>query len=111
MLKIRLKTCQFARVLAQSPLSQSAWARRLGVSRSYISQLATGQKCYPSAVVRKRILTVLNAPFGDLFESEEAENVAREGSRETVLELNVRGFSIQVRRGRESLDRERGATF
>ena len=71
MMRVRLKTATLARALARKNMSQNNFARRSGISRSYLSQLIRGQRC-PSARTRRRILEELGEQgFDDLFEEVE----------------------------------------
>lgn len=61
----RLKYEKLATRLKQSRLSQNSWARRLRISKAYLSQMVNGRRLYPSDEVRARLLQQLQAPFHD----------------------------------------------
>lgn len=44
----------FAQIISQSGLSQSEWAKRLGISRSYLSDILSGNKT-PSLALAVKI--------------------------------------------------------
>jgi transcriptional regulator with XRE-family HTH domain len=65
---MKLKTGGLDQAIARKNLSQNAFARRIGVSSGYLSQLIRGARC-PSPRVRQSILDALkDAVFEDLFE-------------------------------------------
>ena len=66
----RLKYEKLATRLKQSRLSQNSWARRLRISKAYLSQMVNGRRLYPSDEVRARLLQQLQAPFHEFFEVE-----------------------------------------
>ncbi|MEN8615479.1 helix-turn-helix transcriptional regulator [Dehalogenimonas sp. THU2] len=71
MVKVILKRQPFDVALAKKNLSQRALARKLGMSRSYLSQLVTGKRP-PSAYMRQRFLEFFrDCSFDDLFTIEE----------------------------------------
>ncbi len=69
-MKVRLRHRQLARRLAQGRLSQNAWAHRIGVSRGHLSNLANGNRPYPSPQTRAKLLRSLELEFDELFEVE-----------------------------------------
>ena len=73
-MKVRLQHRQLALRLAQGRLSQNAWARRIGVSRGHLSNLANGNRPYPSPRTRSRLLQALDLEFDELFEVEVPHN-------------------------------------
>lgn len=60
--------------MASANCSQNVLARRIGVSRSYLSQLINGRR-EPSPKVREKLLDALcGATFDDLFVIERSES-------------------------------------
>ena len=98
MQRIRIKTRQFAARISDSRSSQNAWARRLRISRSYLSQLVKGQRVYPSELIRQRILSALDLSFAELFEVEGTEPTFPGSSRKPLLQFTIRGLQIRVAR-------------
>ncbi len=71
-MRIRLKHKQLARELSRKRLSQNAWAQRLGLSSSHLSMLVNGERRYPNAETRRKLLDGLGADFEDLFRVEKS---------------------------------------
>ena len=69
-MRVRLKHERLAQELAQSPLTLNRWARRMHLSSGHLSQLANGQRLYPTAATREKLLAGLGLEFDDLFELE-----------------------------------------
>ena len=76
MLRYRLRQDRIREVLAEHNLSITDAARRLQVSRSYLSQLICGARC-PSPRLRRRMLR--RAPFKLLEPDELWERIEDEG--------------------------------
>ncbi len=55
MLKVLIRQGEVERLLTKRNLSQNAFAKRLGISTGYMSQLMRGNR-YPSAELRAKIL-------------------------------------------------------
>lgn len=71
MVKVRLKRQAFDIALVKQNLSQRRLALKLGMSRAYLSQVATGKR-QPSAFLRQRLLDFFKGySFDDLFAIEE----------------------------------------
>ncbi|HSR53436.1 MAG TPA: ADOP family duplicated permease [Acidobacteriota bacterium] len=69
-MRVKLKHRRLARELARSRLSQNGWARKLGLSRGHLSNLVNGNRPYPGASTRKKLLETLDLDFEELFEIE-----------------------------------------
>ena len=69
-MRVRLKHSRLARELLLRSISQNRWAQMLGLSPSHLSMLANGQRLYPRAATRRKLLRGLGLRFEDLFELE-----------------------------------------
>ena len=72
-MKIRLKHEKLAEEMAKSPVTLNRWAQRMGLRSGHLSQLANGQRRYPTAKTRQKILDATGLEFEDLFEIETAK--------------------------------------
>src|SRR5438309_8478727 len=67
MVRVLIRTAKVERELALRNWSQTEFARQVEVSRPFMSQLLSGQRC-ASPRIRRRILGALpNCDFDDLF--------------------------------------------
>jgi len=65
--KVKLRTSNIRKILAQRNISQNWLAFRAGTTSGYMSQMVTGKR-NPSPQMRKKILKVLkDCEFEDLF--------------------------------------------
>ena len=97
--------------LARRNLSQAKFAKALGCSAGYLSDLLQG-RYQPSAELRDRMLAVLNdaAAFGDvpnvswndLFETTSDENGAVQPQGDMMIPANIRIFDTTLRDGEQS---------
>ena len=72
-MKIRLKHMRLAEEMAKSPVTLNRWAQRMGLRSGHLSQLANGQRLYPTAKTRQKILDATGLEFEELFEIEAAK--------------------------------------
>ncbi len=93
-MRVRLRHHVLARRLARSRLSQNNWARRLGLSRGYLSDLVNGKRRYPSAAVRRRLLEALDLEFDELFRLEETVAAAKPA----VFEMDAGPYRLRLER-------------
>lgn len=87
--------------MKESRLSQNAWARRLGLSRAYLSQLINGRRLYPGRKVRRKLLGGLGLSFQELFEVEPEGAEMREPSerpRVCLWEFEAAGICLRMER-------------
>jgi len=69
--KVRVNSKSLWDVIARQNLSQNEMAARLGISKSYLSQIVCGTRC-PSPKLRRKMLDILSPlTFDDLFIVEE----------------------------------------
>ncbi|HSR49469.1 MAG TPA: ADOP family duplicated permease [Acidobacteriota bacterium] len=92
-------------------MSQNAWALRLGLSKSYLSQMVNGRRLYPGRKVRRRLLEALDLDFEELFQVENRNSRSAQcqsGYYRTLTQLSWRGHHLQVRhrRGATAHDRK-----
>lgn len=69
-MRIRLKHDRLAEELAKRQVSQNRWAQKLRLTSGHLSQLVNGNRKYPSARTRRKLLEGLGLPFEALFEIE-----------------------------------------
>ena len=65
--RLRLKSDRLAELIYRSSLSQNHWAIKLGVSRSFLSDLVNGKKPFPGPATRKKLLNGFGVSFDELF--------------------------------------------
>ncbi len=102
--RVRLNSERLSTLLAETRLSQNAWARRLGISKSYLSQLANGTRRYPGAAVRARLVSAFRVPHHELFECETVEpspgrmaTDIPDGKDSKTALFRLAGRSVQIR--------------
>ncbi len=97
--RIQLKYRRLSREVERSRLSQNAWAFRLGVSKSYFSQLLRGRKRRPGPELRRKLLEAFDLEFDELFEVSACQPKPKPAERMLALfELRLPGLRIQVHR-------------
>ena len=94
--RIRLKHKRLAEELNRGRLSQNGWANRLGLSKSYLSELVNGNRRHPSRSTRETLLRVLNLELDDLFEVEWDETRA-DRPRAAGRIIDSTGFGLRFR--------------
>lgn len=99
-MRVRLKHRRLARELKKGKLSQNAWARRIGVSRGYLSNLVSGRRPYPGRKTREKLIEALGVSFDDLFEMEEEPKFGRDG--DTIGQIQWFGLRLRLERVRRA---------
>ncbi|MEM9556759.1 MAG: ABC transporter permease [Acidobacteriota bacterium] len=89
----RLRSEVLAAAIERSRLSQNGWARRLGLSKSYLSQLVNGHRRDPSPEVRGRLLEAFDLRLDELFEVEHGPLAAKPRARPTGLAVRLRDLA------------------
>jgi transcriptional regulator with XRE-family HTH domain len=56
------------RLRRQQDLTQEQLARRAGLNQGHLSQIESGARSYPSALVIKKLARALGVPVGELLE-------------------------------------------
>lgn len=95
-MRVRLKPEALARALKSKPISQNAWARRLGITGSHLSMLLSGKRKFPGLELRRRLLQVLELEFEDLFELE--DEPPSNLRHRLLLDYRAGGFRIRIDR-------------
>jgi DNA-binding XRE family transcriptional regulator len=64
--RVKIKTNEFNHVLAQKNISKSEFAKILKITNFHLSGCING-KYFPGPTLRRRMLTILNCAFDDVF--------------------------------------------
>lgn len=80
-MRIRLRHQRLEKELARSGRSQNAWALALGLDSGHLSKLVNGQRRYPGAQTRRKLLEGLGLEFDELFVVESGPRRSRPCSR------------------------------
>ena len=67
-MRVRLNHRRLAELVARRSISLNHWAKRIGLSSGHLSQLVNGQRPFPRAGTREKLLAALEVDFDELFE-------------------------------------------
>lgn len=98
MTRARLQYRELAALLDRSRRSRNSWAQAFGISKGYLSLLASGRREYPGEELRQRLLESLGVGFDELFTWEEDPTSAADDEDKVVVAIATPKLQIQVTR-------------